>query len=393
MFCIREINMKRGRGQFLSKSILAGLALAHLTVWGINNAQAQPVCRSAELFAGNPSYDEPKDRAREGQGLREDPPLAWRTLLFAGDKLVTAVGQEIWFTDLKATPPTIKRLSGKEDLTGQALRPGPAAQARFANVSGLDVLPDGRLVGADQTGNGIFLVSDPFGPACAVSFIAGTTQALESVSPGNPPNVGDIDGPGAQARFKLPEWPAVVGDDIYFIDEGARKIKKVAPDAAHTVTTITQLPDGVYSAMIALKGKLYTIGNNTKSEGFIIEIDPATGAQREIVKGRADAFEGDGAINVSGLTTDGQGLFTTQSGQLLYVTLNGKVTSVAGSGDYFDFRQPYDPTKPQTPAKVQLVTMRRLQTAGSNVFLAYKDKAVYFCAANTTPYIERLLFQ
>jgi hypothetical protein len=40
---------------------------------------------------------------------------------------------------------------------------------------------------------------------------------------------------------------------------------------------------------------------------------------------------------------------------------------------------------------VQLVTARRVQTAGSNVFLAYKDGAVYFCAANTTPYVERLL--
>ncbi|BCM94473.1 hypothetical protein IAD21_06380 [Abditibacteriota bacterium] len=373
------------------RPLVTPLTLVLLSVLGATCAQAQPTVHSAELFAGNPNYDEPKDRAKEGQGLRDDPPLAWRTLLFAGDKLVTAVGQEIWFTDLKATPPVLKRLAGVENRTGQSLRPGPGGQARFANISGLALLPDGSLVGADQTGNDIFMVSDPFGPACTVSLIAGTTQAQESVSPGNPPNVGDVDGPGAKARFELPEWPAVVGQDIYFIDEGKCKLKKIAPDAAHTVSTVTQLPkDGIYSALIALNGKLYTLANNSNSEGFIIEIDPTTGAQREVIKGRSDAFEGDGAINVSGLTTDGQGLFTSQSGQLLYVTLDGKVKSLAGTGVYFDFQQPYDPTKPQKADTVQLVTMRRVQTAGSNVFMAYKDKAVYFCATNTTAYIERL---
>jgi hypothetical protein len=356
-------------------------------------AQAQPVAVKAELFAGNPTYDEPMDRAKEGQGLRDDPPLAWRTLLFAGDKLVTAVGQEIWYADLKEANPTLKRLAGKENRTGQSLNPGPGAQARFANIFGLALMPDGSLAGADQTGNCIFQVKDPFGPNCEVVFLAGTTKPLDSVSPGNPPNVGDIDGPGAKARFGLPMWPAVVGDAIYFIDEGNSKLKQVANDAAHTVKTITKLPSGAYYAMIALNGKLYTLANNTTSEGFILEIDPASGAIREVIKGRSDAFESNGSINVSGLATDGTGLFTTQSGQLLYVTLDGKVTSLAGTGEYFDFRQPYDPTRPQKPDDVQLITLRRTMTAGSNVFLAYRDKAVYFSATDTTPYIERIFFK
>ena len=44
--------------------------------------QAAPVCSTAELFAGNPSYEEPMDRASDGQGLLDNPPLAWRSLLF-----------------------------------------------------------------------------------------------------------------------------------------------------------------------------------------------------------------------------------------------------------------------------------------------------------------------
>ncbi len=353
-------------------------------------AHAQPVCGDAELFAGNPVYAEPMDRAKEGQGLRDDPPLGWRTLLFVEDKLVTTVGQEIWFTDLKAEKPVLKRLAGKEDRSGQSLKPGPCRDARFANIFGLALLPDGSLVGADQTGNTIFQIKDPFGAACSVEFLAGTTKALESVSPGSPPNVGDIDGPGASARFGLPQWPAVVGDDIYFIDEGNRKLKKVANDAAHTVKTVAKLPEGVYYAMIALNGKLYTLANNSTSEGFILEIDPASGAIREVIKGRSATFESSGSINVSGLATDGKGLFTTQSGQLLSITLDGQVKSIAGTGNYFDFRQPYDPTKTQKADEVQLVTTRRTMTAGSNVFLAYKDGAVYFSAASTTPYVERI---
>ena len=356
-------------------------------------AFAQPKVIKAELFAGNPEYKEPMDRAAEGQGLLDDPPLAWRSLLFVGDRLVTTVGQEIWYTDLSAEKPVLKRLAGKEDRAGQSLRPGLGRDARFANIFGIAAMPDGSLVGADQTGNCVFQVIDPFGPGCTVSFLAGTTTAQESVSPGRPPNVGDVDGPGARARFGLPQWPSVVGDDIYVIDENNRKIRKIASDAAHTVTTVTKMPEGVYYAMTTLNGKLYALGNNSTSEGFILEIEPATGAIREVIKGRSNVFEGRGSINVSGLTTDGKGLFTTQSGQLVHVSLDGKATAIAGAGVTIDFRQPYDPRKPQTADEVQLVSLRRTMTAGSNIFLAYKDKAVYHCAAGTTPYVERLILE
>jgi len=352
--------------------------------------QAAPVCSTAELFAGNPAYEEPMDRASEGQGLLDNPPLAWRSLLFVGDKLVTHVGQEIWHTDLKATKPVIKRLAGRENRTGQTIKPGACQDARFANIAGVALKSDGSIVGADQTGNNIFLVKDPFGANCTITFLAGSTKAIESVSPGSPPNVGDIDGPGASARFQLVNWPAVIDDNIYFIDEGSRKIKRIATDAANTVKTIAKLPEGVYFAMIALNGKLYAVANNSVSEGFIIEIDPVSGAIHEIIRGHPQAFGSSGSINISGLATDGKGLFTSHSGQLLYVTLDGKVQSIAGNGTYFEFRRPYEPTRPQKADSVQLVASPRVMTAGSNVFLAYRDYAVYYSAAATTSYIERI---
>jgi len=365
------------------------LIAASLLSFTASLAHAQPTVTKAELFAGSPTYNEPKERAREGQGLLDNPPQAWRSLVFSGDKLVTAVGQEIWYTDLAAPKPVLKRLAGKESTTGQALKPGAGAEARFANIFGLALMADGSLICADQTGNTIFQVKDPFGAGCQVTLLAGTTKPQESVNPGNPPNVGDVDGPGDKAKFGLPMWPAVVGDNIFFIDEGKSKLKQVGGNADRTVKTIAKLPSGAYYAMVALKGKLYTLANNSTSEGFILEIDPATGTIREVVKGRAATFEGNGAINISGLTTDGTGLFITQSGLLLYVTLDGKVTSLAGTGNWFEFRQPYDATIEQKPDLVQTVHIRRINTTGSNIFLAYKDNAVYFSAANPCGYIER----
>lgn len=375
------------------KPVVRPLILVLLSTLGLSAAHAQPKVTKADLFAGNPNYDEPKDRAKEGQGLLDNPPFAWRSLVFVGDKLVTNMGQEIWYADLSADKPVLKRLAGKEDPKGQSLKPGPAAQARFANIFGLAAMSDGSLVGADQTGNNVFQIKDPFGPNATVEFLAGTTKAMESVSPGSPPNVGDVDGPGAKAKFGLPQWPAVIGDDIYIVDEDKRKIKKVANDAAHTVSTVAKLPEGMYYGMTALNGKLYAIANNTISEGFVEEIDPATGAVRDVIRGRSDAFESNGSINVSGITTDGKGLFLTSSGQLLYLTLDGKVTALAGTGDWFDYRGGYDPTKTHKPGDVQLVTTRRTMTAGSNVFLGFKDNAVYISAANTTPYVEKLTLE
>ncbi len=142
--------------------------------------------------------------------------------------------------------------------------------------------------------------------------------------------------------------------------------------------------------MLVLKHKLYAIANNTSSEGFLIEIDPGSGVIRDIVRGHSDVWQGSGSINLSGLATDGSGLFTTQSGQLLYVTLDGNVKSIAGNGTYFELQPGYDMTKLHKASELQLWSTRRTQTAGANVFLAYRDGYVYYSAAGDTAYVERI---
>lgn len=118
------------------------------------------------------------------------------------------------------------------------------------------------------------------------------------------------------------------------------------------------------------------------SEGFIIEIEHGTGAVRDVVRGRAQTFGGSGALDISGLATDGKGLFTSHRGELLYVTLEGKVKSIVGNGTTFEFRKPYDPTRPQKADSVQLVASRRTMIAGSNVFLAHRERCILQCLSH-----------
>jgi hypothetical protein len=349
-----------------------------------------PVCTTGELFAGAADFSDPMQRASEGQGLRDVPPLGWRSLLFVDNKLVTPVGQELWYADLTASKPALHRLAGREDRNGRASRPDKCTDARFANISGIALMADGSLVGADQSANDIFIVKEPFGPGCSVSMVAGATAPQERVNPGHPENVGDVDGPGASARLGLPDWVAMDDGMIYFIDSDNSKLKKVSNDSAHTVKTVAKLPEGVYYAMVTLKHKLYAIANNTSSEGFLVEIDPTSGSVRDVVRGHSDVWQSSGSINVSGLATDGTGLFTTQSGQVLYVTLDGSVKSIAGNGTYFELQPGYDMTKPHKASELQLWSSRRTQTAGANVFLSYRDGYVYYSAAGDTAYVERI---
>ena len=95
---------------------------------------------------------------------------------------------------------------------------------------------------------------------------------------------------------------------------------------------------------------------------------PATGAIHDIIRGRAESFGSSGAINISGLTTEGNGLFTYEGGQLLYVTLDGKVKSIARDVTQLNFRPSYDPTRPQTAESVEIVARFRESTAVSGSF-------------------------
>lgn len=339
---------------------------------GPNPPGSVPV--TGELLAGNPDFDGPvSSRPVDGQGVLADPPLNWLSLLFVGEKLVTHTQQEIWYTDLSVASPLIHRITGLE-TTGNPLDQGTCAFARLVNMRGLTLKTDGSIVGVDQTGNTVFAVSDSFGSNCVVSFLAGTTTSFGAVP--RTVNEGDVDGPGVSARFAWLEWPTAIDGNIYVIDGGSEadggsentnKLKRIANDADHTVTTITRLPDGIYFGMTTLQGKLYAVGRSN-SEGFIVQIDPATMAVHTIVRGLSS--------NISGLTTDGNKLYTYDlgdrfdSGHLLSVTRDGQVQSIE-----------------LTP---QPVVGFRTGIAGANVFLAFHNHAIYLSAKADGAYVLRI---
>lgn len=361
-------------------------ALVVTAMASIANAAA-PVCSTGTLFAGAPDYDDPRARARNGQGLLDVPPLGFRAILFTGDRLVTAVGPEIWSADLSAETPLLTRLAGRESGSRDSV-PGICKDARFVNIGGIAMLPDGSLAGADQAANTIFLVTDPFGPQCAVSFIAGATQPQTPLANGEPTNIGDADGVGRDVLLAGPEWVAALEDGtIYFIDAGNTKLKKVLPEAPRAVETVAALPDGTYYAMIEKGGMLYAIANNASSEGFLIEVDPVRAQVSDIVRGTSERWLGRGSINLSGLASAGEGLITTQSGQVLYVTPDGEIEAIAGNGTYFELVGDYDPRATHPASDLQLWSSRRILTAGANVFLAYHEGQLYFSASGITPYV------
>jgi hypothetical protein len=204
---------------------------------GVDPADAP--CTTGSLFAGNPLYAGTDRPSPSGTPLRADPPLAWRDVVKVGSRIYTHEGQEIWAGDSTS----IRRLVGERQPGLAQFRAGSCASARLAYTDGIAVLPDGSLVVADFNANALVKITDPAGPSCAVAYYAGTGTEQASVSQGSPPNLGNVDGTGAAAKFSLPLKP--VSDpqgNVYVLDHGNMSIRKVAPGGV--VTTVPFAFDG-----------------------------------------------------------------------------------------------------------------------------------------------------
>ena len=353
-------------------------------------AHAAPTCTNAALFAGNPTFSDGMAKPDEGKGVLEDPPLGWRTLNFRDKYLVTTTGQEIWYTDVSAPKPVIKKLAGNTEASQQWLS-GPCSKARFSLIWGVTFLKDGSMVIADTAALGLAKITDPFGPKCNVTFLAGQMKDTTGAFQDAKKITGDVDGPGASAKITSVKWP-VAGDDdsVYFIDAD-KKLKKMANDAAHTISTVAKTPGDWVHAMAWLNGKIYYIGHATNL--FFSEVDPATGETREIFKGRSDVFgaSSSDAIAFSGLASDGTGFYTMFRGAIYYLPTTGKPQKVAGKGGTpFSFPSGYDPKAPHKADELVLIGLQRHNIAGSNNFLAYQDGHLYVSAKVGTPYVTKI---
>ena len=106
---------------------------------------------------------------------------------------------------------------------------GPGAQARFTGPDGIAVAADGSIYVADAWAHQIRKIAN---------------DALHTVSTYAGDGIdGMIDGPGAQARFRFPAGLALAPNGtLYVADADNHVIRAIAPDAAHTVSTYAGAP-------------------------------------------------------------------------------------------------------------------------------------------------------
>lgn len=357
-------------------------------------------CSTGALFAGNPVYGgEPNDRPAPGTGIHADPPLQWQNLVFSGNQLYTRDTGEVWGTDVSAANPVENRIAGLNGSTF-GYTDGPCATARFGKIEGMAAMADGSLLVADVAGNGVLKITSPTTASCKVEYYAGNTTPNPDLNLNQPvPNGGDVDGPGATAKFDSPS--AMVLDDAgnaYVFDVGNRKIKKIANDAAHTVTTLAKLaadgPDRLTN-LTRIGGTVYGIGTSG-TEGFVIGVDTAGGEVKTIIRGKGDTFppiEPQQFPQIAGLTTDGQGLILSGKGFVWYLTTSGTLKHIAGSGTHIDFPENgYDPKAPHPALDLQLPPSSNGSLIGSADYITYHQGGLYYRGRHqgTASFVERI---
>jgi len=145
--------------------------------------------------------------------------------------VVTAPDGTIFYSDVDGQ--VIRRVGSDGQASVYAgsgtdgLVDGPGATARFRWPVGLALAPDGTLYVADSTNHVIRAIAPDADHT--VSTVAGVHL----------PGGGLVDGPGAQARFKQPVGVALASDGSLLVaDMQNARIRRIAFDEAHTVTTI-----------------------------------------------------------------------------------------------------------------------------------------------------------
>ncbi len=370
-------------------------------------------CSNGTLFAGDPLYQgTPLDRPTSGTGIKSGPPLQWQTLVFAGTHLYTRQESEIWDVDLSAANPVETKVTGSTPAgSTYDFKMGACSQASLTQLRGLAALPDGSLVAADYWANAIVKISNPSNPAsCTVSSLAGTAGPLTGLDPSSEvtlPKGGNADGVGAAASFNEPS--AMIADgsgNVYVADKlaasGATVVRKI--DSGGKVSTLLKLgtasgaPTDIRNFTV-LGGNLYAAADDGANRSYVIQIDTTSGKVTTVLAGNADTFPpvvSGRNPGVSGITNDGKNLIVAGAGYVWYLTLDGKLTLVAGTGLNIDnFPSGYDPKASHPALSLALpATIGPSDENGTGAInhISYANGAVYYRghASGTAAFVEKI---
>lgn len=332
-------------------------------------------CTQATLLMGNPYFDgELSGWNPTGQALLADPPLRSRHLADTGGHVAIETQTEVWVAD----GDQVHRVAGNEADNELQYQPsGACADTRFIITDGVAGLPNGNLVVADVRGNGLVELSDPLGD-CTAAPIAGNPDAVLDVDISDDvAAIGDIEGPGVDARFFGVQRPYADADgNVYVDDAGNTKIKRIANDADRTVTTVFDYPgDQIVLAMTVLDGVLYATGASAVQD-IVWSIDlEAGGEATELFAGTGLFPEVDSSqmTTMFALTHDGQDLLVASNKGYIFrmSTAAQPIGVVAGMGQIVDYPADLDLSMPipveQLPIRSYAVNEASLLHLGDDI--------------------------
>jgi hypothetical protein len=316
-------------------------------------------CTDAVLFSGDPYFSGTlAGWVPAGQPKTADPPIRTEGIAVAGSIVYYQTNYEIWRTD----GANVKRVAGDEtEPTTQYNPTGTCAASRFINIQGLAALPNGNVLVVDNDANGIVEIKDPTGTCTVAPFAGNPNKTLQTAISGDLFSPGDVIGAGATAQFNgLTIITTDPQGNAYVSDGGNNKIKKIANDASHTVSTLYAYSSanmGVVTGLTVLNGKLYVVGE-TLSSDRLWEIDTTSGAFKELYQGTGIYPDVDPSsiADATGLTNDGTSLIiSVGKGWLYRVGIDGKnPLRLAGSGPIIDFPPGLSLTAPIPAAQLPM---------------------------------------